>query len=63
MTEEPEQWATFAPPVSGSACAARHATESGLQDNLDAFVQTGEIKSAPPVSDFVDTSVIADATK
>lgn len=37
--------------------------ESGLQDNLDAFVQTGEIKSAPPVSDFTDASVIADAVK
>lgn len=37
--------------------------ESGLQENLDAFVQMGEIKSAPPVSEFVDRSIIADAGK
>jgi ABC-type nitrate/sulfonate/bicarbonate transport system substrate-binding protein len=37
--------------------------EEGIQANLDAFVEMGEMKSTPPVASFVDPSYLAEATR
>ncbi|HEX9461108.1 MAG TPA: ABC transporter substrate-binding protein [Alphaproteobacteria bacterium] len=37
--------------------------EAGIQANLDALVELGELKSTPPLGNFIDPSFIAEASK
>jgi NitT/TauT family transport system substrate-binding protein len=36
---------------------------AGIQANLDAFVDMGEMKTTPPVANFIDPSYLAEATR
>jgi NitT/TauT family transport system substrate-binding protein len=35
----------------------------GIKANLDALVEMGELRAAPPLSDFIDASFLAEASK
>jgi ABC-type nitrate/sulfonate/bicarbonate transport system substrate-binding protein len=50
--------------VKTKAVAVKAALfEKGIQANLDAFVDMGEMKTTPPVSHFIDPSYLAEATR